>query len=450
MTVIADDITRILARFATEVRSEAIPARVRHEARRALVNGLGAALGAAGRPEVSIPVAVLGAQGAGGIFSVIGRRERLAMLDAAFVNGIAINALDFDDTHLPTVIHPTAPIAPPLIALAERGGITGRALVDAFALGIEVACRLGNAVSPGHYARGFHITATCGIFGAAAAAGRLIGLDAERMIGAFASAGGQASGLVENLPTQAKSTSVGGAARGGLLSALLAERDWSGAPQSIEGRFGFARVLADQFDPSAITGGLGEQWEVLKNDYKPYPCGVVLNPVLDACLALAASDAIDPIRIAGVTVYGHKLLGIRADRGVVSDGQLTRLSIHHCAAIAFVHRRAGVDEFTEACARENAVQALAAKVRYQEDPACPVESARVVVRLADGAEHVHRVAHARGSATRPLTDADLEAKARMLAAYGAPGCNIDRLIETVWTLDELPDARVLAECARLG
>jgi 2-methylcitrate dehydratase PrpD len=442
------EVTRALATFAAGFDGSTIPSAVRHETRRALVNGLGAGLGAALRPELTIPLEVLAAQGAPGNFSVIGRSERLAMLDAAFVNGIAINSLDFDDTHLPTVIHPTAPIAPGIIALAERGGITGRALIDAFAIGIEVACRLGNAV-PGHYARGFHITATCGIFGATAAAGRLLGLDTDRMCAAFASAGGQAAGLVENLPTLAKSTSIGGSARGGLLAALLAERGWSGGPQTIEGRFGFARVLADQFNPAAITDGLGMQWEVLKNDYKPYPCGVVLNPVLDACLALAESDAIDTTKIEGITVHGHRLLGVRADRGVVTDGQLTRLSIHHCAAISFVHRRAGVNEFTEAVASEPAIQALAGKVRYQEDPACAVASARVVVRLTDGTEHAHNVAHAKGSAARPLTDADLEAKARLLAGQGAPACNIDRLINTLWHLDELPDANAIAQTMRI-
>jgi 2-methylcitrate dehydratase PrpD len=443
----ASEVTRTLAAFAAGFDNKSIPGAVRHEARRALVNGLGAGLGAALRLELTIPLEVLSAQGAQGNFSVIGRSERLPMLEAAFVNGIAINALDFDDTHLPTVIHPTAPIAPSLIALAERGGITGRALIEAFAIGIEVACRLGNAV-PGHYARGFHITATCGIFGATAAAGRLLGLDTERMLAAFASAGGQAAGLVENLPTLAKSTSIGGAARGGLLAALLAERGWSGGSQTIEGRFGFARVLADQFDPAAITDGLGTQWEVLKNDYKPYPCGVVLNPVLDACLALAETGSIDATKIETITVHGHSLLGVRADRGVVTNGQLTRLSIHHCAAISFVRRRAGVDEFTEATARDPAIQALARKVSYREDPNCAVEAARVVVRLADGSAHVHAVAQAKGSAARPLTDADLEAKARLLAAHGAPGCDIDRLINILWHLDELPDANAIAHAMR--
>ncbi len=448
MTNEGNEVTRTLAAFAATFDGKAMPATVRHEARRALVNGLGAALGAAARNEVAIPVAVLLTQGSVGNFSMIGRRERLPMLDAAFVNGIAINALDFDDTHLPTVIHPTAPIAPGIIALAERGGITGRALIDAFAIGIEVACRLGNAV-PGHYARGFHITATCGVFGATAAAGRLLGLNTDQMLAAFASAGGQAAGLVENLPTLAKSTSVGGAARGGLLAALLAEQGWSGGSQTIEGRFGFARVLADQFLSAAITDGLGAQWEVLKNDYKPYPCGVVLNPVLDACLALAETGTIDATKIARVTVHGHKLLGVRADRGVVTDGQLTRLSIHHCAAISFVRRRAGVDEFTEATARDPAIQAIARKVIYQEDPACAVESARVIVRLTDGTEQTHAVAHARGSTARPLTDADLEAKARLLAAHGARDCDIDRLLNLLWRLDELPDAKVIAQAMRL-
>ena len=442
-------ISRLIAEFAAGFPSDRIPARVRHEANRALVNGIGAAFGAAQRAELTVPLAVfaeIGWNGASGPHAIIGRSERLDLLSATFMNSVAINALDFDDTHLPTVIHPTAPIAPPLLALAERGGITGRALLDAFVIGVEVACRLGNSISPGHYSRGFHITATCGVIGAAAAAGRLLGLNPDQMIAALGSAAAQASGLVETLPSQAKSTGVGGASRNGLFAALLAARGWTGPPHPIEGRFGFGAVMGERFDSVAIAGELGERWEVLKNNYKPYPCGVVLNPVLDACLELHA-QGVTAEQIAAVEVHGPSLLGERTDRGVVSDGQSGRVSLHHSVAVAFVRGCAGVAEYTDEAARDPAVQALAAKVKYVAEPVRRIESARVVVRTYAGAEQTLVVEWARGSSERPLSDADLEAKARRLAADGAPSVRIDALIDALWSLEQSSDAGNIVKLA---
>ena len=174
---------------------DALPATVRHEAKRSILNFAGCALGAAHAPTIEMALRVLTRVSGTERVAVLGRRERLDALGAAFINAVAGNLLDYDDTHLRTVIHPAAPVAPVALALAEQRGLSGPQLLHAFALGAEVECRIGNAVSPGHYARGWHITSTCGVFGAAAAAAKLLGLDAEQTTHALGIAASQSAGI---------------------------------------------------------------------------------------------------------------------------------------------------------------------------------------------------------------------------------------------------------------
>src|ERR1051325_2394620 len=279
-------VTQQLARFLTAHRPEDVPERVRHEAKRSLVNFFATALGGCRNEAVEILVAALADHFGPPRATIIGRGERTDALTAAFLNAVSSNVLDFDDTHLRTVIHPTAPVAPGLFALAERRPITGAALLHAFVLGVEVECRMGNALSPAHCGRGWHTTATGGVLGAAAAAGKLIGLDARLMAWALGTAATQSSGLVENLGTMSKSVGVGNSARNGLTAALLAECGLSGPDRPLEGPRGLAAVMSDGADLSMVVEGLGESWELMQNAYKPYPNGVVLHPVIDACLEL--------------------------------------------------------------------------------------------------------------------------------------------------------------------
>ncbi len=169
-----------LGQFVAETRWEAMPAALRHESKRSMLNSIGCAMGVALTPPIDMAMRVLTSVSGAERVSVIGRAERLDLLGAAFINAVAANLLDYDDTHLPTVIHPTAPVAPAVLALAEQRGLSGAAMLHAFILGTEIECRIGNAVSPGHYARGWHITSTCGVFGSAVASAKLLGLDARR------------------------------------------------------------------------------------------------------------------------------------------------------------------------------------------------------------------------------------------------------------------------------
>src|SRR4029077_11178085 len=328
-------VTNRLVQFAAGSRWETIPPEVRRESVRGLLNFFGCALGGAQDEAMGIAVKVLTPFFGPPQGIVIGRGDRPDTLNAAFLNAVSANVLEYDDTHLGTVMHPAGPVASGLFALAELRPVSGRELLHAFIVGVETSCRVGLAVMPTHYRRGWHITATCGIFGAAAACARLIGLDARRTAWALGHAATQSASLVESLGSMSKSLGVGNAAKKGFAAALLAQGGFSGPEKPIEGRYGFAAVTSDSADLAHITDGIGERWEVLNNAYKPYPCGVVLFPVIDACLELRARYVPVPEAIDRVVVRGHPMRE-RTNRQNVEDGRDAKVSLQHSVAAAFV------------------------------------------------------------------------------------------------------------------
>ncbi len=437
-------VTEALAEFLVASRWTDIPAAVRHEGARSLLNFVGGALGGCRDEAVSLAATVLAPFFGPAQASIIGRSERPDALNAAFLNAVSANVLEYDDTHLATVIHPAAPVVPGLLALAEQRRISGAALVHALILGVEAECRIGLAIMPTHYRRGWHITATCGIFGAAAAAGKLLGLDARRMAWALGHAATQSAGLVESLGSMSKSIGVGNAAKNGLAAALFAEAGFTAAEQAIEGRYGFAPVTSDSVDLDAITDRLGESWEILGNAYKPYPCGVVLFPVIDACLELRARHMPAPQRIAQIVVRGHPLLLERADRPAVETGREAKVSIQHSVAVALLEGAAGLAQFEDAYVADPAVRALRSKVAVEKDDSVPVESALVTLRLDDGSSFSEHVRHGRGTPGRPMSEDELDAKVRGLAAFGAPDVDAPGLIAALRAIETEPDvARIV-------
>ena len=411
-----------------------------HEAKRAILNFFATALGSAYDPAVTAALKTLVPFSGAATSAIIGRPERLDALGAAFVNAISANLLDFDDTHLDTIIHPAAPVAAPVLALAQARGFSGRAVLTAFILGVEVECRVGNAVSPGHYARGWHITSTCGVFGAAAACAKLLGLSADQIAHAIGIAASQSAGIIENLPSAAKNVSVGNAARNGLFAALLAAEGYSASPRAIEGPLGWARAMGDEPDVGRLTGHLGKSWEIAKNTYKPYPAGIVFHAVIDACFNLRAKLDIDDI--ASVMVEGSALLLARGDRAVRNQRD-ARVSIHHCAACALLLGAAGVAEFSDETVFRPDIVSLRRRVRAVLDASFPDGAARVTIQLMSGETLSEIVMEARGSLADPLSDRDIEAKLRDCARLSGTDWDADRVIDYVWHLDTLADVSSL-------
>ena len=409
-----------------------------HEAKRSILNFFATALGSAYDPVVTSALRTLSPFSGAVTSAIIGRPERLDALSAAFVNAISANLLDFDDTHLDTIIHPAAPVAAPVLALAQARGFCGRELIMAFILGVEVECRIGNAVSPGHYARGWHITSTCGVFGAAAACAKLLRLSADAIANAIGIAASQSAGIVENLPSAAKNVSVGNAARNGLFAALLAAEGYSASARAIEGPLGWARAMGNEPDLKRLVGGLGESWEIAKNTYKPYPAGIVIHAVIDACFELRArlNQRVD--EIVAIIVQGSALLLARGDRPVRNERD-ARVSIHHCAACALLFGKAGVPEFTEAIVFRPDIMSLRQKVRAELDTSLPDGATRVCIQLTSGEMLSEIVMAARGSLAAPLCDLDIEEKLRECSRLSATSWNADIIIEDVWRLDTIAD-----------
>lgn len=436
-----------LSEFLSSARWDDIPEVVRHEAKRSLMNFFATSLGGCHDEAVSKASTMLRSFAGRSTATVIGRSEQTDLLHAAFLNAMSANVFDFDDTHERTIIHPTAPVAPALLALAETSTLSGSQLLLALIMGIETECRIGNAISPGHYKRGWHITSTCGVFGAAVAVGKALGLDSERMRWALGNASAQSCGLVETLGSMSKSISVGNAARNGALSALLAQANFSGPVQPLEGPRGFLRVTGDNPDFAEVIEGLGQRWEALNNTYKPYPCGVVLNPVIESCLALFDSAKFSLSHVKNVELVGHPLLRERTDRPDVQSGREAQVSAQHTVAVTLSTGKARLQEFSDQSVADLDLRAFASKVRFVDDASYSVNAARVTLHMRDGNVLSHTVTHSRGSATNPLSDADLENKLKDLAEFGNTGVDAQRLIDAVWSLDRATDASSLMELA---
>ena len=413
-----------------------------HEAKRSILNFFATALGSAYDRAVSSALRAPAPFSRSATSVIVGRSERLDALGAAFINAISANLLDFDDTHLDTIIHPAAPVAAPVLALSQARGLSGQDTITAFILGVEVECRIGNAVSPGHYARGWHITSTCGVFGAAAACGKLLGLSADRISNAIGIAASQSSGIVENLATAAKNVSVGNAARNGLFAALLAAEGYDASARAIEGPLGWARAMGDDPDLERLVGGLGNSWEIAKNTYKPYPAGIVFHAVIDASFKLRARLNQRSDDIVSITVQGSPLLLARGDRAVHNQRD-ARVSIHHCVACALLLGSAGVPEFSEAMVFQPGIVSLRRKVRAELDATLPDGAARVRIRLASGEMLSETVMAARGSLADPLSDDDIGAKLRDCSRLSGTAWNPDAIISDVWRLEGLTNLSTL-------
>jgi 2-methylcitrate dehydratase PrpD len=379
-------LTAELAAFLARSRWEDIPAAVRHEATRAVVNIAGCVVAGRADPAVGI-------------------LRRTFPHDDALLDAAAATAHDYDDTHLRTVIHATPPVAGALFSLARSRSVSGPEFLHALVLGMETTCRLGNAVTPGHYERGWHITSTCGVFGATAAAGKILQLNEKQFVHAFGIAATQAAGLVEVLGSMARVLNAGFAARNGLAAALLAADGFEGPARPLEGLRGFLNVFGGRNDARELVEGWGKRWELTQVAYKPYPSGVVLHALIDACLEQREKI----LESESIVVALNPLAVERTDRPEPRNALEARLSAHHAVAVVALRGRAGLAEFSDAAAMDSELQAFRRRVRV-----VPEKRLDKMAALVTAGKSVISA-----PASKPLDDARLEAKLRELAGPSA-------------------------------
>jgi 2-methylcitrate dehydratase PrpD len=371
---------------------------------------------------------------------VLGREEKVDILLASLLNGISSHVFDFDDTHLKTIIHPAGPVASALFPLAERVPVSGAELLHAFILGVETECRIGSAVYPEHYEIGWHITGTAGVFGSAAACGRLLGLNEQQMTWALGIAGTQSSGFREMFGTHCKSFHPGSAAKNGLASALLAKSNFTSSNQVIEAKRGFANVMSTRHDYAPITEGLGKTFEVATNSYKPFACGIVIHPSIDGCVQLKKENKLTGAEIEKVHLtVPHLVLELTGKR-TPQVGLEGKFSVFHSCAVALLFGAAGEKQYSDAMVRDPKVIALRDRVECTIDDSLRDDECHVALTLKDGRVLKKYVEHAIGSRERPMSDDDLNSKFHVLVDDILGEEHAERLLKLCWSIEGLKDA----------
>lgn len=434
----APPITRILAEFIVNHPSRGWSDTVEHEAHRTFMNWLGCAVGASHHEAAQAALDAVSMLQPAAQATILGRQEKVDIGSAALINGITSHTFDFDDTHLKTIIHPAGPVCSALLALAELTGASGRQLIDALVIGIDVSCRAGNMVYPDHYDRGWHITGTTGVLGAAAACARLLVLDVEQTVMALGIAASQPIGLREQFGTMTKPFHPGAAAQAGLMSALLAKTGFTASSRAIEAPRGFAQVVSTKYDWNEITDQLGERFEISFNAYKPFACGIVIHPSIDACVQLRA-QGVTAENLVRIDLKVHPLVLELTGKKEPSDGLQGKFSVYHGCAAGLIFGRASEEEYADAIVNRADVVDVRRKVMAVVDAGMNEASVDAVATLNDGRTiHVY-VEHAIGSLERPMTDADLESKFHGMTDVLLGIEQTSQLILACWKLADAPD-----------
>lgn len=441
--------TAALARFVAETPAARIPEAVLHQGKRCIINAIAVALHATHDPALQMLLKVLVAEGGAKHASVLGGTFKTSLQNAALANGLLVHLDDYDDTFFPTVLHPSAPTIPAALALAEQGQRSGQDFLLASILGLEASCRAALAIQGVRHGAVWHMTGTAGVFGSAAAAGRLLGLNADTMAIALSLAGTQASGLRETFGTMTKAFHPARAAQSGVLAVLLAQQGFTSAGTIIEGRHGFIAAFApNDGDAACISDGLGERWEVMNNAPKPYASAILSHPLIDAMLAFRRKG-VTPEQVAGIRGRVNPLTIKLESRPDPQTGLEGRLSFQHAMTMALVDGQCFPAQFTDQRVRDPLVTALRSKIAVEADAAVAQDQCELTLTLNDGRSYTERVAHATGSPGNPVSDAQLERKFRALAGGVLPKARVKRLLATLWQLEQVADVGEIIKLCRI-
>lgn len=441
-------VTRRLARFIVESAPSDVPERVRHEGTRSFVNWLGCALGGIHHDASKKALAARALTAGPPQATLVARPGATDIYTAAFINAIGAHVFDFDDAQpRSTNINPSCSVAPVPLALGEYLKGSGKDVLHAFILGLDAECRIANAVYLDNNRRWF-TNSTAGVFGAVAAAGKLLRLSEQQMTWAFGIAATQASGLRDMFGTMCKSFNVARAAECGMLAAVLAREDFDSSECVIEAPLGFAQTFMPGSDPAPVAARLGDEYEVSYNIYKPFACGIVLHAAIDACIQVRKEYRFELDAIEKVSLQVHPIVIQITNLRDAQTGLQGKFSVYHCAALALIYGAAGERQFSDENARDPAVLALRNRIEASPEPNFKRSQARVLVQLKDGRSYEKKIEAAIGSLDNPLSDEQISDKFRTLAEGILAPDATSHLIELCWRLESLPDFSIIPLATR--
>ena len=460
-------VTDYVAGFVTGTKASDIPKDVAHLGKRSVLDGIGLALAGAASHQGEIARTYLEKLGIASDkgSTVIGSSLRLPARFAAFANGLTIHADDYDDTQLAVakdrvyglLTHPTAPALPPVLALAERDRRSGLDMMLAYQVGVEVECKVAEAIAPRHYQTGFHSTATCGSIGAAAGAAKLLGLDREATRRAISIGATQAGGLRENFGTMTKPFHAGRAAENGVFAAEIAALGFTASPNGLEADRGFFRAAGGGYDANAIVGKLGDPWtfHFPGVSIKPHPSGSLTHPGMGAMLDLIRKRDIKPAQVKRVSVgTNHNMPNALIHHQPKNELQ-AKFSMEFSMAILLLERKGGLQEYTDDVVNRADVQAMIRKVNFGVHPEAEAAgfdkmTTIIEVELNDGKVLKTQADFGKGSPANPMSDEELSEKFRECAAWGKLDKEkTEQVLKLVWNIETLKDVNDLTRLLRL-
>lgn len=433
-----------LTEFTSGIQFHQLPSNAVHEAKRATLDWLGCALIGSRHPTSLNLVKTLQSIGSYPAVRVIGHPGlKLSLLDAPVVNGQMGHILDFDDTHLGGVIlHTSTATMPALLAIGEQKNSSGKDLIVSLVAAFEGAIRIGQAM-PNHHRGGWHLTGTLGTLAASLGAARMLNLDAQSTLMAMGIGCTQAAGMQQNRGSDCKSLHAGKSAYHGVLAATLAANGINSSPEILEGNLGFTRVYSTTQNLDSLTKELGREWLITKNGYKPYSCGVVLHPLIDACIGVSQKSQVPATEIAKFEVFVHpdviRITGVDKP----GSGLMSKFSANHAAAVSYLDRAGGVPEFTNEKSQDPLVISLRQLISIKSSPQLNLDQAIAKITTKSGTQFEITIDHAKGTVQNPMSDADIEQKFIQNAKACLSNDKTQRILSAVWNLEQLGDVNQL-------
>ncbi len=436
--------TETIAKYLADLDYSSIPSKILEEVKVLLFDYLGVALGGTRTESGKIAAQFSKKLREKGEATIIGFGYRVSAPSAAFSNAILSHSIELDDVDSLAYFHFSPPIFSAALAMAERVYATGRDLLVALTAGCDVMARLSSALNPSHRDRGFHTTAACGIFGAAVASAKLLSLDSKGITSPLGLAGAQASGLMEFYGTSMqKRFNPGPAARGGVVSALLASMGFTGAETILEGDRGFLRAYSDQVDHKKLMEGLGKEFPIYI-EYKPYSCARPIHNAIDCSLELRRKHGIDPNQISKITVFRHPRWANYHKINRPRTYHEAQVSLPYAVAVSFAEGKAFLQQYSDEKLRDPLVQRLSEMVEIQTVDGLPRDvSCRMEIVLKDGSQFVSQVDYPKGSIQNPLTPEEKREKFNSLSSDILDGRTRKRIEETVFKIEKVKDVSKL-------
>jgi len=448
-------LTQYVAEFVVQAKYADLPPEVLELSKKSILDGFGLALAGSVSEHRHAVLAYLEALGSNGQASVIGTGLKSAPRFTAFANGVWIHADDFDDTQLAVakdrvyglLTHPTVPVLPPAFALCELGRRSGKDLLLAYNVAVEVECKIAEAIAPRHYGDGFHSTGTSGSFGSAVACAKLRGLDASQTAFALGIAAAEAGGLRENFGSMSKPFQAGHAGENGTVAADLAALGWTAAPNILEARFGWFNAAGGGYDPGAILNRLGAPWTFVTPgvSIKPFPCGSLAHPGMWEFLRLVKEHDVKPAEVDRIDVGGNSKMISTLLHHDPKDGLQAKFSMEFAIAILLLERKAGLAQFQDAVVLRPEVREWIKRVNYYVDPEAEAAgfsrmTSIIRIHMKDGKVIAGKADMAKGSPSNPMSYQETADKFRGCAEFAKwPRQKAEAIIEAVKALEMAPD-----------